>query len=77
MKAKVCQVYREALLLARDFNDPQMRSHMTDMIKDEFRPLRRDRKDVQWQLDVEKIDYHMALIRKQINTIKELRDRVA
>ena len=74
MKAKVCQVYRESLQIAREFKDPEMRLQMTDMVRDEFRPLRRDRQDTQWKLDVERIDYQLALIRKQINMIKELRD---
>jgi hypothetical protein len=30
---------------------------MTDMVRDEFRPLRRDRGDTKWKLDTEKIDY--------------------
>jgi len=50
---------------------------MQEMIRDQFRPLRRDRLDLQWKLDIEKIDYHLALIRKQINMIKELTDRVS
>ena len=54
-----------------------MREHITDLIRDDFRPLRRDRQNNEWQLDVEKIDYHLALIRKQINMIKELKDRAA
>lgn len=47
------------------------------MIKDEFRPIRRDRGQKEWQLDVDKIDYHLACARKCINKIKEMRDRVA
>jgi len=34
-----------------------MRANMTDMVRDEFRPLRRDRRDKKWKLDTEKIDY--------------------
>jgi hypothetical protein len=41
-----------------------MREHMQQMIRDEFRPLRRDRAEVDWKLDIEAIDYHLALIRK-------------
>jgi hypothetical protein len=47
------------------------------MIKDEFRVFRREPSDLNWKLDSGKIDYHLALIRKQINMIKELKDRVA
>ncbi|TNV87614.1 hypothetical protein FGO68_gene2092 [Halteria grandinella] len=77
MRAKVCQVYREALIEARQFSDLQMKSEMSQMIQDEFRVFRRDPADLNWKLDSGKIDYHLALIRKQINMIKELRDRVA
>ncbi len=43
--------------MARDFRDPDMRAHMTDMVRNEFRPLRRDRGDTKWRLDSERIDY--------------------
>lgn len=45
VRAKVCQVYREALLETRLFGDPQMKSEMASLIKDEFRVFRRDTKD--------------------------------
>jgi hypothetical protein len=64
MRTKVIQIYREALQEARLFSDPEMREHMQQMIRDEFRPLRRDRAEVDWKLDIEAIDYHLALIRK-------------
>jgi hypothetical protein len=49
-----------------------MRESVRDMIRGEFAPLRRDRGVKEWRLDVERIDYQLALIRKQINMIKEL-----
>lgn len=45
IKAKVLQMYREALMEARSFEDPDVRNSMVDMIKDEFRVLRRDPND--------------------------------
>jgi len=77
MRTKVIQVYREALQEARQFRDPDMREQMTQMVKDEFRPLRRDRSEEKWKLDIEKIDYQLACIRKTINMIKELKERAS
>jgi hypothetical protein len=77
MRAKVSQVYREALQEAKAFPDPSMKLEMQDLMRDEFRVFRRDPLDLGWKLEADKIDYHLALIRKQINMIKELRDRVA
>lgn len=74
-KAKVCQVYREALQEAGAFGDPAVRESMRDLVRDQFRVFRPARQD--WTLDLDRIDYELALIRKQINMIKELRDRVA
>lgn len=48
---------------------------MRDLIRDQFRVFRPVRQD--WTLDLDRIDYELALIRKQINMLKELRDRVA
>jgi Complex 1 protein (LYR family) len=77
MRAKVCQVYREALKECRLFRDPSTRTEMQVMIKGEFRVFRRDPADQGWRLDVGQIEYQLALMRKQINMIKEWRDRVA
>ncbi len=44
MRTKVKQVYREALKEAQQFQDIDLRNHMTEMIKDEFKPIRRDRR---------------------------------
>jgi hypothetical protein len=43
-------------------------------MKDEFDIFRRERDKT---LDIERIDYYLALIRKKINRIKEIKDRVA
>ena len=77
MRTKVIQVYREALQETKGLQDADMRSSMTQYIKDLFQPLRRDRRQTDWKLDVPSIDYHLALIRKQINFVKELKDRVS
>ena len=74
-RAKVCQVYREALQEASAFTDPEVRDSMRDLIREQFRVFRPVRQD--WTLDLDRIDYELALIRKQINMLKELRDRVA
>lgn len=49
---------------------------MTDLIKHEFRVFRIPLgQESTWKLDVPQIDYELALIRKQINMIKELKER--
>lgn len=78
MRAKICQVYREALLETKGFADEDTREQMRDMIKHEFSVFRRRQEEEStWKLDVDKIDYHLAVIRKQINMIKDLKDRVS
>ena len=42
-KSTVLGVYREALLMTRDFEDPDIREGMQQMIKDEFEPFRKYR----------------------------------
>ena len=74
MRAKVRQVYREALQEARGCPEGA-REAMSDLIRDEFRVFRRDPADESWKLDSDQIDYHLAIVRKQINMVKELRER--
>ena len=42
-KSTVLGVYREALLMTRDFKDPDIREGMQQMIRDEFEPFRKYR----------------------------------
>ena len=42
-RSAVLGVYREALLMTRDFKDPDIREGMQQMIKDEFEPFRKYR----------------------------------
>jgi hypothetical protein len=52
MRAKVRQVYREALQEARGCPEGA-REAMSDLIRDEFRVFRRDPADERWKLDSE------------------------
>lgn len=40
MKAKVCQVYREALKEAKMISDPDLSSDMQNLMRDEFQVFR-------------------------------------
>ena len=71
LKAKVQQMYREALKEANSFPDPCLRDEMTQFMKAEFQVFRKR------QMDAGSVDYHLALIRKKLNHIKELKQRVS
>ena len=45
---------------------------MQQMMKEEFEVFRKDRGQ---KVDAEKIDFYLALIRKRINMVKEMRSR--
>ena len=70
LRSKVRQVYREALLEARS-DDPSLREQLTALVKEDFQVFRRGGEEV----DAGKIEYELALIRKQINMIRALRER--
>jgi len=73
----VClQQYREALKLAKEFNDPDLKMHIQETMQHEFRPLKKfvgfTQQDDQVQAD---IDYVLAKCRQRINQIKNYKDR--
>ncbi|CDW81638.1 UNKNOWN [Stylonychia lemnae] len=73
MKSKVQQVYREALKDAQTIQDPDVRQDMYQMMRDEFDVFRRLRDQ---PLDPHKIDYNLALIRKKMTILEEIKKRV-
>jgi len=75
-RSTVLGVYREALLLTREFSDPDMRSDMAELIRYEFEPFRKYSGMTQQDDDVqEQIDYLLAKARQRINQIKNYADR--
>jgi hypothetical protein len=70
------QQYREALLLAKEFDDPDMKEHIRDTMQHEFRPLKKfigaTQQDEKVQAD---IDYILAKCRQRINQIKNYKER--